>query len=169
MASRENDSEEGDGAILLLVVCVRGRWLVPGWRFGIFGGKKPRAPGSGRNKNPFGSFRRTSHGTACTRTRIFKAKKGKMEADFKKKTCSCLGCCDEDPSCYFSFLSKFMYFSQDAKELSMQEILEIKPIDSSTCSCVVLSTLFKHLSRSFSNFCFLISSSLFIIFTILIS
>ena len=34
--------------------------------------------------------------------KIFKAKKGKMEADFKKKTCSCLGCCDEDPSCYFS-------------------------------------------------------------------
>ena len=24
-----------------------------------------------------------------------------MEAAFKKKVCGCLGCCDEDPQCYF--------------------------------------------------------------------
>ena len=31
----------------------------------------------------------------------FLAKKGAMEAAFKKRVCSCLGCCDEDPQCYF--------------------------------------------------------------------
>ena len=34
--------------------------------------------------------------------KIVATKKGDMEADFKKKVCSCLGCCDEDPQCYFS-------------------------------------------------------------------
>lgn len=31
----------------------------------------------------------------------FLAKKSTMEAAFKKKVCGCLGCCDEDPQCYF--------------------------------------------------------------------
>jgi len=37
--------------------------------------------------------------------KIFKAKKGGMESAFKKKVCSCLGCCSDkesDPMCYFS-------------------------------------------------------------------
>ena len=34
--------------------------------------------------------------------KIFVAKKSEMEKDFTEKTCSCLGCCDTDPACYFS-------------------------------------------------------------------
>ena len=44
-----------------------------------------------------------SYATRCEAVKkIVLAKKGAMEAAFKKKVCSCLGCCDEDPQCYFS-------------------------------------------------------------------
>jgi hypothetical protein len=44
-----------------------------------------------------------SYATRCEAVKkIVLAKKGAMEAAFKTKVCSCLGCCDEDPQCYFS-------------------------------------------------------------------
>jgi hypothetical protein len=49
--------------------------------------------------------------------KVFLAKKGKMEADFKKKACSCLGCCDEDPSCYFSPTENSMETLDEYKRL----------------------------------------------------
>ena len=42
----------------------------------------------------------------------FLAKKGAMEAAFKKKVCGCLGCCDEDPQCYFGQTYQILIFTQ---------------------------------------------------------
>lgn len=55
-----------------------------------------------------------SYANRCEEVKkVFNSKKGSMQSEFKSKICSCLGCCDEDPACYFS--STFNVESVDDK------------------------------------------------------